>query len=184
MLQCACKTKESAFHVLWKSNRGSGRERGKERSFHLFIMTDFFWVVFLSDTHAQPWAYRWLARSDCKYSTLTDSDQFACMKSAVFLNRVDEPAELWLQGPVVSITDTFQMQKKTLACSIPAFRWASPWHSNANEGLKLLLLQRSGPQCQRCFQARTSLICFALILSRYVFLISKRPWRSTNKPQR
>lgn len=32
--------------------------------------------------------------------------------------------------------------------------------------------------------SQAPLICFALISSQYVFLISRRPWHSTNKPQR
>lgn len=84
-----------------------------ERSFHLFIMTDFVFSCFsLWHPHAAVGVQMTGSfRLQVQHTRGANSDHFACMKSPVFLNRVDEPAELWLQGPVVSITDNFQMQK-------------------------------------------------------------------------
>lgn len=51
-------------NIKKKNNKPSSRNIWRKRSFHLSIMTDFFFFL-LSDTHTQPWAYGWLACSAC-----------------------------------------------------------------------------------------------------------------------
>lgn len=144
------------------------QRQGRERSFHLFIMT-FFWVVFL--WHPRTAVGVQLTgsfRLKVQRARGANSGQFACMKSpGFFLNRVDGPASIQYSCIQLSLPLTWP--------SIPTRD--SSYFSCSGPFLYVKVASRRTP-VRRLY----SVLLWSL--SQYVFLISKCPWRSTNRPQR
>lgn len=173
------KKYESAnFMGSWNPHKAAATS-GESEIFSPFHNDSFFGAVFLLHPHGAVGVQMTRSfRLKLRFAYSANSDRFTFFSGQTLMNLKNCDC-----GDVVPIPNTFQM---FLTYSFPAFRWGCS-SINTHDGLQLDLLQRSVPRRPSHFQvhnSQTPLICFALIMPQYVFLISKRPWVSTNKPQR
>lgn len=96
-----------------------------------------------------------------------------------FLNKGDEPGGRRPRGPVVPISQT-----SPNICIQMSPPFEPPSALTEDCGYSCCRDPFLDVQVASRRTSRAPLICFALISSQYVFLISRRPWLSTNKPQR